>query len=759
MNRIQPRRGIALATAVAFVVSGLGLVDAGPAQAAPAWWTAYPGVTGTVNVIAVDSLGRTYIGGNFSSVDGMPASDIAMWDGARWNTLAGGVTSPNVSEVRDIAFDNVGNVYVGGAFAGAGGVSSRNIIMWNGTSWQAMGAGTDLSSGPFDLLWHPTYGLLMGGDFTITVSGTTWYNLAQWQSGAWGRIGGTFANGTVRAMAVLSTGDLVITGDFSGTPNSCMTYARWNGTTWNCFAEITSGAASSLVADNSGNLYAGGDFTQTFPSSTPMRHVAKWNGSAWTEMGAVSTGLIAGPSELAWIGGTLTAGMSILRISGFSYTQAGAVQQWNGSGWTSLGGEFDNGVLALAATPSGGVLAGGLFTSNNSVPVNRLARWGEADPTTAPGAPVLTGATPAGTSATVSYTADDTGGAAITRMEFALDDTLTVDDSTTQVNGTRIITNLQSGTTYKVYARAVNYQGAGDWSLPLTFTTLRKPGAPVINSVTAGQTSATVNYTADDTGGAAITRMEFALDDTVTVDDSTTQVTGSWTISNLQSETAYTVYARAVNSQGPGPWSTATAFATQSAGPPPTPAPPLVSSPPRDVNATPGKGSVTATWSVPASSGSFPVTSYSATASPGGSSCLTSTTTCQITGLTAGVTYTVTVRALTGAGWSADSAPSNAVTLPRDSSPAITITGSRGSGSDARTIRVQGTTTNIDERLVTVWMTVEAKRSSRSSAEVKVRADGSFTWSRRTNRALVIFAEASGVRSNTISIRALGMRS
>jgi hypothetical protein len=45
------------------------------------------------------------------------------------------------------------------------------------------------------------------------------------------------------------------------------------------------------------------------------------------------------------------------------------------------------------------------------------------------------------------------------------------------------------------------------------------------------------------------------------------------------------------------------------------------------------------------------VTSYQVTASPGGQSCLTSSTFCTINGLTNGTTYTFSVAALSGAGW------------------------------------------------------------------------------------------------------------
>ena len=69
-------------------------------------------------------------------------------------------------------------------------------------------------------------------------------------------------------------------------------------------------------------------------------------------------------------------------------------------------------------------------------------------------------------------------------------------------------------------------------------------------------------------------------------------------------------------------------------------------------------------WGEPASSGSFPVSTYKATAAPGGESCLVvaPALTCTVTGLANGTPYTFTVEALNGAGWSPKGGPSNAVT-------------------------------------------------------------------------------------------------
>lgn len=275
------------------------------------------------------------------------------------------------------------------------------------------------------------------------------------------------------------------------------------------------------------------------------------------------------------------------------------------------------------------------------------------------------------------------------------------------------------------------------------------PGAPTITSVTPEQTSVQIAFSADDSGGASITRIEFALDDTTTIDDSTTNVVSPFTLTGLTNSTTYSVYARAVNAQGPGSWSSASTFTTAA---PPSPPPPIPASAPLGVIAAAQDASVAATWSAPASSGSYPVTSYQATASPGDRSCLTSSTSCTIGGLTNGVSYTVTVRALTGAGWSPKSEPSNAVTPRREVARSIVISGSRG--TDSRLVLVKGTSTGMAGELATMWLTFNGQAATPGATTAPIKADGTFTWSRRTSREVRLYAEVGSTRSNTITIAA-----
>ena len=284
------------------------------------------------------------------------------------------------------------------------------------------------------------------------------------------------------------------------------------------------------------------------------------------------------------------------------------------------------------------------------------------------------------------------------------------------------------------------------------------PGAPVITGVSPGDTSAAVAFTADDSGGSTITRLEFALDDTTAVDDSTTSLSSPYTLSNLSPGTAYTVYMRAVNAVGAGPWSAPQGFVTSS---PPIPPPVYPPGAPTELTAVAGDASADVSWVAPSDSGSYPMSNYQVTSAPGGRSCLVSVPalTCEVSGLTNGTAYTFTVRALNGAGWGASSGPSNAVTPRATPVKTIQITGSRDA-LDTRIVRVSGTTTGLVGEQVAPWVRFTGQTTFTQGSGVRtVAADGTFAWARvtgegaREKQVHVYFTHVS-IKSNTVVIPA-----
>ncbi|HUV26086.1 MAG TPA: hypothetical protein VMW34_01855, partial [Anaerolineales bacterium] len=65
-----------------------------------------------------DSNGNLYAGGRFSSAGGLPANNIAKWNGSTWSTLATGVTGGS-GIIYALEIDG-SNLYAAGSFITAG---------------------------------------------------------------------------------------------------------------------------------------------------------------------------------------------------------------------------------------------------------------------------------------------------------------------------------------------------------------------------------------------------------------------------------------------------------------------------------------------------------------------------------------------------------------------------------------------------------------------------------------------------------------
>ena len=165
------------------------------------------------------------------------------------------------------------------------------------------------------------------------------------------------------------------------------------------------------------------------------------------------------------------------------------------------------------------------------------------------------------------------------------------------------------------------------------------PEAPTNVQATAGDGSATVTWTApnSDGGGPIISYTVTSNVGGFSVTVAGTQL--SATIPGLTNGNAYRFRVVATNAAGDGP---ASALSNSVI-------PRGVPGAPRGVTATPGPGRATVAWTPPASNGGAAINGYTLTASsPSGNVTKTvagGTTSTNITGLTNGVTYSITVSA------------------------------------------------------------------------------------------------------------------
>ncbi|MFC4592031.1 fibronectin type III domain-containing protein [Sphaerisporangium corydalis] len=191
-----------------------------------------------------------------------------------------------------------------------------------------------------------------------------------------------------------------------------------------------------------------------------------------------------------------------------------------------------------------------------------------------------------------------------------------------------------------------------------TFAYFRTPGpplAPTAVTATPGDAGATVTWTAPSDGGAPITAYTVTAGPGGARASSTGATTA--TVTGLTNGTAYTFTVTATNAIGTSAASAPSAAVTPHAA---------VSRPgaPLGVTATAGDGVATVTWQAPSSGGS-PITKYTMTAIPGGTTTTTTGTTTTVSGLTNGTAYTFTVTATNAIGTSDASAPSPPVTPGR----------------------------------------------------------------------------------------------
>ncbi|MBL9117661.1 MAG: hypothetical protein JNJ83_21825 [Verrucomicrobiaceae bacterium] len=360
-------------------------------------WSNVGPTTGGIGGIAVQNANSVYIVTN---------TDCRHWNGTAWTTLK--TFDEVATEIAVVGSD----VYVGGQF-------TNYLERWDGSAWQTVG--TTGVTNYLTMLASVGGSLFAGGDFTVT-DGVKTPHLARWNGSAWSSIfedldGGLNADGY---SIVELNGKIYVSGGFTAAGNiaangvACydnptntwsalpgappfstlvvhngelyayywvdepappyhFNVAKLTGTTWATIGTLE-GTSMGTPASIGGALYIVGNFSSV--NGTPINHIAKWNGTTWSDAGAgITLNADSLVQSICQVGSQLYASTFNNELVGVDQVQSSHILQWNGSAWVTHTANINPLVQTMIAMGNDLVI-GGYFTSINGVPCdNHVARW------------------------------------------------------------------------------------------------------------------------------------------------------------------------------------------------------------------------------------------------------------------------------------------------------------------------------------------------------------------------------------------------
>jgi hypothetical protein len=381
-------------------------------------WEALPdgglGDPGQVNTLAVLDVGdgpMLYAG---------TTRGVSRWDGAAWRSITAAIDG----DVEALAvFERNGGrqLFAAGDFASVGGTLAANIACWDGTSWHPLGAGLDRRAYALAVYDDGTGAALYAGGQFDAAGGAPAVGVARWDGSAWSALPGTESITQATSLAVHDDGSgpkLYVAGSIGTGPWGNATLARWDGASWDapagrmnnhvryvesfgdhllfggwfrwawdapvlgasCVVKLEDGVVIALgegitgriqdlaaYDDGSGPaLYAAGLVFDAGGASRLVKRV----GDRWRAVpgdfgfGEPGIMLAAGDGRLIVSGG----------FSAIGGVQARNIAAWDGSAWSALGDGIDGRILALAEF-RGELYAAGVFEQSDGTVFSHIARF------------------------------------------------------------------------------------------------------------------------------------------------------------------------------------------------------------------------------------------------------------------------------------------------------------------------------------------------------------------------------------------------
>ena len=294
---------------------------------------------------------------------------VYSWNGTAWTQLGADIDGEAATDQSgySVSMNAAGDRVAIGAYNNSGNGSASGhvrVYRWDGTAWTQLGADIDGEaatdySGTSVSMNAAGDRVAIGAPYNGT-SGTSrgHVRVYSWNGTAWTRLGadidGEAAGDTSgTSVSMNAVGDRVAIGaksnDGNGSNSGHVRVYRWNGTAWTQLGADIDGEAATDQSGTSVSMNAVGDrvaIGASFndgTSGTDRGHVRvySWNGTAWTQLGADIDGEAV--NDQSGYSVSMNAAGDRVAIGAYNNSGNGSasghirIYSWNGTVWTQLG--------------------------------------------------------------------------------------------------------------------------------------------------------------------------------------------------------------------------------------------------------------------------------------------------------------------------------------------------------------------------------------------------------------------------------------
>ena len=344
------------------------------------WSTMSGGAGGIIYTLAMSPQRRLFMGGSLSTT---PSSNTAsnafeydFVDGA-YTAMGVGFAGPSGPPpiVRAVTSDTNGNIFVGGSFTSINGVVAMNVAKWNqSTGWTAMGTGAPYGVGSatdtvYAIATDGTYLYAAGSIASLSNIGACLISsCATWSTKGVGGLTG----GIVLALATDGTNL------YAGSTDVTYPLQKFISSSFSGFGASLSGTVvSSIAIIDSSNVYIGGT-----SGSVPV--LKKCSSGSCISVGPTSfsggtfVNALAYDGSHLYVGGNFSAvvssGSNVPNTAGIAMYDS-TNTTWSGLVSSSAGLGGSPNVTGLALDGGGRLYVSGSFTSAGGLPTPGLASW------------------------------------------------------------------------------------------------------------------------------------------------------------------------------------------------------------------------------------------------------------------------------------------------------------------------------------------------------------------------------------------------